>query len=550
MSPAEEGKLLTGEDHHPSLGRPSRIHRVTWADLATLVIVMISMTVAAIAVFNRSSAMYLGQKYQLVVLGFALSIMASCSSRQILKFSLVYEAGAGRSTLQNFDALLRFDSLSGAVSLGPRLILPFLYCLPLGLSVGYKEFIGGSTTVETSCTGGWFGFTAAPGYQLIGNGLSLLPNVYLPFWSQQMINRTYGFNLYVADNQTAAVLDAPLPAYLTALQETLSSSESISLTAKVNATVTQMISPSNSERNDRRYWDAKRRLFQAEDARVSRTFVNATEEMWAGSGPDRTNFTETFLSIANMTKGQTVESQAERFISIRRTCWGTWNVTNANITLVEVHGLQSINELRNSEQSVIQKATLSIARFFFNFIDEYNWETRQNWNQPFAVAGNMNSSDRFRPAVNTRPALVASMLWARITSLNGPERPDPGIATTSYWTDSDSITATKTTRTLQRNPWLIFIIVIHPVLTILAAVGKALLHTTPMSDNFGVISLLAGFKGGDPRALQGAALSGKLTSDVKVTFNARDCGLRYERIEIELGSNGKSTKLRPDKLYG
>ena len=90
MYPTEERELLTGEDHHPCLGRPSRIQRVTWTDFATVVMGLISMTVAGMAVFHKPLAMYLGQKYQLVVLGFALSIMATCSSRQIQKFLLVY----------------------------------------------------------------------------------------------------------------------------------------------------------------------------------------------------------------------------------------------------------------------------------------------------------------------------------------------------------------------------------------------------------------------------------------------------------------------------
>ena len=310
-----------------------------------------------------------------------------------------------------------------------------------------------------------------------------------------------------------------------------------------------MINPSDTERNQPSYWNAKSSLFQADEAGFNRTIANVTEHMLAGSGPLEGNFTETFISIANATKGQTFESQAERFVSTRRTCWATWNVTNANITLIEVHGLQSMDDLETVDQDIIQNSELEITKFFFDFIGEYEWETREHWNQPLAVVGNVSRSDSFLPAVNTRSALVASMLWARITSMWGPERPNPP-STTCYWIGPDSITTKKEVMSLQRSPWLVLVIAINPIFTFLATLGKAILHRTPISDNFGVISLLAGFDPRDSKALQGAALSGKLTRDVKITFNARDCGLRDERIEIELDSHRKSTKLRRDKLYG
>ena len=39
------------------------------------------------------------------------------------------------------------------------------------------------------------------------------------------------------------------------------------------------------------------------------------------------------------------------------------------------------------------------------------------------------------------------------------------------------------------------ILAIHPLLTILAVLAKALLYTTPVGDGFGLISLLAGIRG-------------------------------------------------------
>lgn len=164
--------------------------------------------------------------------------------------SLVHEARAGQSTLQNFDAILRIGYFSQAASLCPRIILLFLFALPLGLSVSYKNFIGGFTIVGILSIDATFGLTAAPGYQLIKNKLSLLVEVYLSFWIKASSDHTYGFNLYVADNTTAAILDAPLPTDLLKLQASLNDLESMNIIAKVNATVTERNDPSPSERYD------------------------------------------------------------------------------------------------------------------------------------------------------------------------------------------------------------------------------------------------------------------------------------------------------------
>ena len=529
-------------------GKPCRIHRVTWVDLTSIGVVLIAMIAAAITIFVKPAAMHLGQKYQLAVLGFLLSIMASCSARQIQKLSLVYEARSGRSTLQNFDALLRSDHFSTAASFGPRSILLFVFCLPLGLSVAYKEFVGGLTSRTIPSSNTMFGFTAAPSYQLIGNGHSLVVIAYLPFWSKQALNRTYGFNLFILDNQTAAVLDAPLPTFLTSLQEKLGSYEYILLTAQVRATVTQSIDPSASERNDTKYWEAKRKLFP-DYSRSENSFHNVNQSMWIGSGVDGTNngmnYTESFLSVFNTTLNQTFDSEAERFVSTRRTCVGTWNITNANITLTQVEKLQSIDELQGTDQSIIEDVTLNINDMFLPLLGEYDSVTRFSWYQPFAATG------QYFPAVNTRPGLVASMLWARITSSHGPERPHDALDSTSYWIDSDSITTTKSVVTLRRSFWLMFIMIIQPVLTILAVLGKAVLHTTPISDNFGIISLLAGATGSISKSLQGAALSGRVTRDMQITFTVRkNTGSLYDRLEVDLGSRERSAKLRPRTLYG
>ena len=567
MSLPESGKLLDGvevQDQEKDRiagaedgGKPNCIQRVTWVDLTSIVVVLIATLAAAIVIFVAPAAMALGQKNQLIVLGFLLSIMSSCSARQIQKLSLIYEARSGRSTLQNFDALLRSDYFSTAASLGPRSILLFLFSLPLGLSVAYKQFLYGSTICTIPSSDAMFGFTAAPGYQLIGNGLSLFAMTYLPFWRLEAVdpgpNQTYGFNLFIVDNQTAAVLDAPLPAVLTNLQQTLDDNEYIYLTAQVDATVTQSIPPSASERDSAEYWEAKKNSFPSSSQREN-DFHYVGYSMWIGSGfspsANGTNYTETFLSIFNTTLNQTFESQADRLISTRRTCVGTWNITNANVTLNRVENLKPIDELQDTDQSIIESSSLNINDMFMSFLGEYDWVTRGNWYQP------LPGSNLSIPPTNTRPSFVASMLWARITSAHGPERGQNGAyPSASYNIDGDKIITERVVQTVHRSPWLMFIMVIQPVLTILAVLGKAVLHTSPISENFGIISLLAGATGGsNSQSLQGAAFSGTLKRDVKIAFKVRNkiSESAYDRLEVDVdvGSQERSAKLHPRTLYG
>ncbi len=167
-------------DSKAALGKPSYIQRFSWKDLGAVVVAMVAFTIAMLVAFEKGTAVYLGQTPQLIVLGLMLSIMGACTQRQVQRMLFVYEAHAG-STLQNFDALLRTDHLSQEAEFRPRAILLVLFLLPLGLRASYKRFIGGFTTVQVPSVGGWYGMTAAPGYQRIGNGLSLLVNIYLPF---------------------------------------------------------------------------------------------------------------------------------------------------------------------------------------------------------------------------------------------------------------------------------------------------------------------------------------------------------------------------------
>lgn len=85
---------------------------------------------------------------QIVVIGFLLGVMNLCTSTVIPQVLLLLERRFGRSSLQNYEALLQSRPLSPGASFVWRFIMAFFVGLPLGLSVVYKRFLGGMSTAE------------------------------------------------------------------------------------------------------------------------------------------------------------------------------------------------------------------------------------------------------------------------------------------------------------------------------------------------------------------------------------------------------------------
>lgn len=351
-----------------------------------------------------------------------LSIMGACTQRQVQRMLFVYEAHAG-STLQNFDALLRTDHLSQEAEFRPRAILLVLFLLPLGLSASYKRFIGGSTTVQVPSVGGWYGMTAAPGYQRIGNGLSLLVNIYLPFWVDPAnTNGTYGFNLFVPNGTVAAVLDAPLPTSLLQLQASLKGDESFEVSAEVDATVSELNSIAPSERDNATSWQDLENSFSNgfEDTSPSDLQSGAFTQMYTGFGDSNASYTEIYVSFYNITRNESFKSTAERYSQTRRKCHAAWNVTRTSILLNNATILQTGEEAKASEYQGLSFKYPLVLSMFSKFLGEYAPTIRARWPDPLPYSNFTNP--QYIPPVNTIPPLIAAMLWARIVSAYGAER--------------------------------------------------------------------------------------------------------------------------------
>ena len=208
-----------------------------------------------VAVFSQRVAVYLGRINQLIIIGFLLTIMRLCSRRELELLAVAYEIYAIRSTSQDLDAFLRNDFMARNVSNRSRATIVSYPLLALALSASYKSFSNGTSTATLNSIPGSIGLTASPGNQRIGSGISLLVEAYLPFWTDLDVNRTYGFNMFIASNTTTAILDAPLPSYLGDLTPGLAVGDSLLISAIVNATISEIIELPESDRNDPDFWN-------------------------------------------------------------------------------------------------------------------------------------------------------------------------------------------------------------------------------------------------------------------------------------------------------
>lgn len=538
-------------------GKPGRKDRVSRKDLYLILIVLLCTVAGLLTVFYSRLSVWLGQINQLIVIGFVLAIMSICLEGQVLRAALMHTATRSGPTIQDVDALLRKDAFASEVHLAYRLLLLGLLGLPLLLSVGYKKFVGGGSTLLVNKGDGVFGFSSTPGKQRIGDGLSILSDVYVPFWIDPAVDRTYGFNLYIADdNKTAMIVDSPLPLYLTSLQASLSDGETLSMSATVNATVAEMVNPSNEERNSQDFWSSVNDDFGHPYTVNGGNVRGANNALWAGmQGNFLTNFSVMYFSAWNTTRNESFESEAIRTEQSRRMAKVTWVVSPLNITLTHAE-IVANSTLAN--QSLIQSNAIGLQEMFSNFLGEYDWHNRAGeFDFPYP-ASTADELSYFQP-VNTVPALAAAMAWARITSLDTIDRPQ-GIqsgemrALTVYDKAAGDILTVKTVPTLRRQALLAVLLMVNPLISLACILVKAVfLHQSPIGDSFNTVSLFAAAEGGDLGVVRGASLTGSLTRKVGVAFNVvrsrlADTGGVTDRVIMDLDRSG-SGRVRNGTIY-
>lgn len=555
-----------------SLGKPIEKRCYTRPDIFMIVLSLICLLLGILAVVNVPLAGHLGQKNQLILVGFLLSLMAACTQKQAQLLLITLETRFGTSTLQNFNSILRYSMLDANVDLFLKAAMVFMFVLPLGLSVSYKQFISGSTALPMDPASLAFGPVGPPG--LVEGPLTMMLNASLPFLipntptyqsnpllvSQAARVGSFGFNVQIISENTTALLDAPLANELTYLQSTIDADETLDISTYVNATICTLNSISESpERANPGYW---RTLNQSLDNRPNVVTYGTGLNFAVAAGKHDYSFV--LASLWDTRKDETYETEAVGFNVFRGQCHATWQITQSgttkltnardcklapqfsrpcigNSTPVNVADLTGADALQAPLTCNSGGVTMLMAWPLYDFL----------WLQPVSPVW---------------VAAIASTAWAELAYTNGPaswaaETPNNESAwdTTSFpiLKYQAPVSMMKTIRTLHRDRWALYLVIaIQPILLPAFFLGRVSLYSTPVSNKFGLIALLAGVSRESLDVLRGAAFSGELRRPVRVrisTFDRDDEGPHENgaaSIDYEFDSQGKHDYVKGGKVYG
>jgi hypothetical protein len=550
--PASSAVSLLNKSSFPPLGKPTVKKRIHIFDLLAVGVSLICLAVAVIAVADESVSWRLGVgTNQLIVLGFLLSMMNLCLAGVASGLFLLIEARFGRSTIQNYDGILRNQVFATRLSGTWRLVLGFTMALPIGLSVAYKRFSGGESVMQVNVTtytgnSSYYGMFAPPGLQSLGEikGITLFFNATLAFAvasapsaSANLPNieptlptgvQPYGYNILLLSNESTAILDIPQPSYILAVQSLLAVGESWNLTAPVLATVASF---NHSKEEDPDGWNAT--FLSACSAAGSSSGAYSHQSMLNGwavylmDNPSPGNQSQQYIGLGPdpgvdyILSCSTFSSYAQLYDVTRQQCEGTWSITRGGIQLVE----GSCNGTMLPQYQIpITDNILFLGVWYMSSLMEFLG--------PFATT--RNQSAWAGPYFATA---TAAMLWSRIAALdtaplaNDQPLVDPQwrYSTGNYgynftneevgliYPVNDSVIYIRPT--LRKSGMLYAVLSIQPLLLVIMLGLSIMFHSTPLDKGFGLISILAGIDRGSLDTLAGAALSGELREDVKLVIS-------------------------------
>lgn len=527
------------DGHVQSLGLPHHKPYVAGPDILALGISIACCISAIFAVAYNNLAWHLGPTNQLILSGFLLSVMNLCLGKPTTFIFVLVEARFGRSKLQNYDNILRNEVMGPRLDFVWRTILASFMALPIGLSVAYKTFSGGSSVHIVNTT------------EVIGMppeyGLFNVPNAFqgdigryfnasLPLLSaSSLVNlpngtqsepplsadypHSYGANMLLLDDKSVALLDLPRDSRLTKLQNSLAIGESLQLEADVHGSVATQRKPRPSTDPDfhAACYDKEMEVATAPMNDGDAVFLLASlstsdnSRVWFGFAPGGLQHCSDYGPYGN------------RYDIKRHACHGIWSITRAGIELSS--GSCSDDELPKLEQYIFKSNTFWLGDTFVQTLME-------NVGKFSNFTGPRNASAWKNPSMT---AAVAGIVWSKAVGLPGMRANDTtdtlngqtgwGCCNITLGDNGllynvpDEI-ATVIRPTLQRS-WLLYLVfATQPMLMALLIVGAALLHSVPISHGFGMISILAGMNRNSDQlqTFRGASLSGELREDVRLGF--------------------------------
>ena len=516
-------KVETEEAEDATLGRPKRKPRCDILDSLALFTSFACLIFCICVITPKLSFSWqLGFQRQIIIIGFLLSIMNLCMKRIMPTTLLLLEARWGRSTLQNYQAIMTNSFLSSHTSSIWRLLLLAFILLPLGLSVAYKQFLGGLSSAEISPhSDNQYGlnFPSLGDYTPMNNSVYLMMNAAAGFMAASSNDSVpfpaadvpvpFGYNLLLLSNESVAVLDIPMPAYLDSMQRNMRHHENWTVSASVNAYVSTFNRGFEELRADDSFWETT----LSWDPLHSFTIYDGAHDFGATAGfsYDHGYY---LLGPYSQHNGEAVsihgDIEDEAITAFRRTalmfnirrqkCRGKWNIDRNSITLVEGDCGTSATYVNSSVAEVIPFWLDAMPVLVHSLHGLGVSRNHSQWHVPsFAMSS-------------------VTAFWARAAFMRDAmveQYPDMAY----YPTDEKILSFNHTLRPDWR---LYLVLVVQPLLTLAAFVLGILFYSTPIGKGFGLASVLSGIERSSLRLLEGAAFSGELDTRVALEISSEN----------------------------
>jgi hypothetical protein len=354
--------------------------------------------------------------------------------------------------------------------------------------------------------------------------LSLFVNATLPWFEQPGLDRAYGFNTYVVDENTTAILDAPMPTNVLAIQSSLHFQRWTRLTGVVSALVCTLNPDLEYNRTE---------LTALYDQGGGSSGSGDAHQQWVWNGywnkgmllPNAVNNTDIYFSAFNSTANQTFGDNARRYTLTRQNYTAAWLITASTAELVTASPVLPTQIL--DEQGVFTGTFVSLPELFMPAIAEFDtlWRQQGAENMPAQLAA-------YAANVTTDATTIVSAVWARFTAFLGPETWAAATQATSTRLSAEQgesllysrLMATDTgAATIVRGWQIIVILSVYPLLMMAAFFCRVLLWPrSPVGEGFGVVSLIASVDGESQRLLRGAGLSGKLKRPLALALEVEE----------------------------
>lgn len=483
-----------------ALGLPETRKLFSYGHLAAVVTSLLCFVLGALTIESTLTlAWYLRFSGQIIVIGLLLGIMNLCL-QTVLPFTfLLLEQRFGESRLQNYQAILSGKFIGSHISPHWRIALCSLLALPLGLSVAYKRFLGGTVSAPynhsyTGCYGLSF---PQIGTWPLTNPLYLYETSFAAFQTAtnsgdatfpraDTFPLAYGYNTLLISNDSAAILDMPVGTYITQLRSGMYGNETLFINASVNAYLASYNTTSPEIMRNDSFWEAVlNSTFHFDKTPIS------TVALYKGFSRDRIGImpydsnTQTLFGLyRNSTKydgiqfptrDETEELDAFRkraqICSVKRArCRGVWTLNTTSIVLVGGSCDLSIPV----DSSILQRGNM--VPFAYDALPPM-----MHTYSPYIRGKNYFFYENGTDTVWLRATYVvtvATMFWARALAAV-----DGGRNSTETYDKMDEVIVS--VRSSLSAGWLLYLVLaVQPLLTVLGFLVSIVLHGTLIGEKF------------------------------------------------------------------